>query len=227
MKFGCKSTTNTFCQNDGRANFTDITDSIGVGAPSRPRTGFGTGWFDFDNDGFLDLFVANGAVTAVPIQKSVFPYREPNQLFRNVDGTFEDVSEQAGAAVTDEWVSRGVALGDIDNDGDTDIVVVNATGPAQLLLNQVGNRANWIGVDLRVGGIAGNHARVGAAADGRIQWRTARRDGSYLSSNDPRVLFGLANYLGAVDLLVAWRDGTTEVWTQIPQQQYHPKRPRG
>ncbi len=220
-----RNETNTFYENDGNANFTDITDTAGVGPTSRARTGFGTAWLDYDNDGYLDLFIANGAVNRLQTQEGEFPYREPNQLFQNRGDGFVDVSESAGPAVTGQHVSRGAAFGDIDNDGDTDIVVVNANGPAQLLLNQVGNRAGWVGADLLQAGIAGDHARVAIAADGQVQWRTARRDGSYLSASDPRVLFGLGAYPGAVDLLVAWRDGTTEVWTALAQRRYHTLKP--
>ena len=216
-----RNETNTFYENDGEGNFVDITAMIGLGAPSRPRTGFGTAWFDYDNDGLLDLFVANGAVTALPQPESDFPYREPNQLFHNAGGKFVDVSAEAGPAVTDEHVSRGAAFGDIDNDGDTDIIVVNANGPAQLLLNQVGQDANWVGVDLREGGVAGHHAKVGVVADGDPIWRTSRRDGSYLSASDPRVIAGLGEFSGTVDVLIAWRDGSTEIWRDLATRRYH------
>ncbi|NNF62371.1 MAG: hypothetical protein HKN06_13725, partial [Gammaproteobacteria bacterium] len=216
-----RNETNTLYENDGSANFVDITQRTGVGTPGRRLTGFGTSWIDFDNDGLLDLFVANGAVISVPGQQGPFPLREPNQLFRNIGNGFVDVSADAGPDVTVELVSRGAAFGDVDNDGDTDIVVVNANGPAQLLLNQIGNKASWIGIDLRPAGIPGYHARAAVAVGDKVLWRTSRRDGSYLSSSDPRILVGLGRHDGPVDVLVEWRNRAAEVWPGLSARSYH------
>ena len=114
-------------------------------------TGFGTSWFDYDNDGWLDILVLNGAVVVIeePARQG-YPLGLPNQVFRNTgSASFEEVSAQAGPAFQETDVSRGAAFGDIDNDGDTDVVVLNNNGPARLLLNQVGADRQWLGLVLR------------------------------------------------------------------------------
>jgi hypothetical protein len=218
--------------NDGSGLFEDRSNAAKLGASSIGYTGFGTAWFDFDNDGWLDLFTANGSIEA---QKSrlneAFPYDEHNRLFRNVRGrSFEDVTAQAGQAFTPGRVSRGVAVGDIDNDGDVDLVVNNIHGPAQLLINNVGNRQHWVGVSLTtcVSAIAGRAqagCRQSRAVGAGIQlmrktapalWRRARADGSYASANDARVLVGLGESTEAPGVRVIWPDGSIEAWPTLP-----------
>ena len=218
--------TNTLYENEGSGTFIDRTLDVGLASPSRLYTAFGTAWVDFDNDGRLDLFVANGAVKAIEqlmLERDPFPYHHPNQLFRNVlrgpKTEFEEVSpELAGDAVTRSEVSRGMAVGDIDNDGDPDLVVVNNNGPARVLMNQIGQDKDWIGFQLE--GTSGSRRRelVGARlrvelSDGRNLWRRARRDGSFAGSNDPRILIGLgsAKNVRVVAVEVFWPDGTTVV----------------
>ncbi|MDH3308683.1 MAG: VCBS repeat-containing protein, partial [Acidimicrobiia bacterium] len=146
--------TNTVFVNDGQGLFSDRTSSTGLGAPSRLHTSFGTGWLDYDNDGWLDLVVVNGAVKkieALARANDPFPMHEPNQLFRNLgdgSGRYEEVSDSAGSAFALSEVSRGAAIGDIDNDGDTDILIANNGGPVRLLLNQVGHASHWLGLEL-------------------------------------------------------------------------------
>src|SRR5688500_12623165 len=118
--------------------------------PGRRFTGFGTLFFDYDNDGWLDLFVANGAVQLLPElvrRKDPFPLGQPNQLFRNTGkGSFVEIVEQTNLELLE--VSRGAAFGDVDNDGDTDVLVTNNNGPVRLYLNEVGNRNHWLGLRL-------------------------------------------------------------------------------
>ena len=210
--------TNTLYRNQGGAFFEDGTIEAGLGAPSRGFTGFGTACLDYDNDGWLDLLVVNGAVRVIEALVQAgdpLPLHQTNQLLRNRGkGRFEEVSAAAGAVFALSEVSRGAAFGDVDNDGDTDVLVLNNSGPARLLINNVGQRNAYLGLRL-VGGEGKRDqygARIGCTlADGRTLWRRVRADGSYCSANDPRVLFGLG--AAAVrGLEVLWPDGTRERW---------------
>ena len=185
--------TNTLYTNLGKGLFEDRTREAGLGLPGHRFTGFGTLFFDYDNDGWLDLLIANGAVQLLPdlMRKGDrFALGQPNQLFHN-DGKskFVETSDRAGDAFQLLEASRGAAFGDIDNDGDTDVLLTNNNGPARLFLNQVGNRNHWLG--LRLIGKEKGRDMLGAPVEIVISknqslWRRVRTDGSYLSANDPR-----------------------------------------
>jgi hypothetical protein len=219
--------THTLFTNLGKAFFEDRTRETGVGLPGRRFTGFGTLFFDYDNDGWLDLFIANGAVQLLPelVRKGdPYPLGQPNQLLRNTGkGSFVEVVDRAGASLRVLEVSRGAAFGDIDNDGDTDIVVTNSNGPVRLLLNQVGNRNHWLG--LRLVGKTGRDmlgARVEIeVSKGQSLWRRARTDGSYLSANDARVVAGLGNATRVETVRVHWTDGKVTELKHPRIDQYH------
>ena len=190
--------TNTLYSNDGSGLFTDQTLGSGLDLSSRQLTGFGTGWIDYDNDGLLDLLIVNGAVRMkAELQRAgdPFPLHEPNQLLRNLGGgRVEDISARAGRVFELSEVSRGAAFGDVDNDGDTDVLVVNNGGPARLMINAVGQDTAWLGFRLLRNGRDDYGARVKVSLeDGRTLWRRVGTDGSYASAGDPRLLIGVGD----------------------------------
>jgi len=218
--------TNTLYVNMGQALFEDRTREAGLGTPGRRFTGFGTLFFDYDNDGWLDLFVANGAVQLLPDlarRKDPFPLGQPNQLFRNTGkGSFVEIVDNTGAELQMLEVSRGAAFGDVDNDGDTDVLVTNNNGPARMFLNDVGNKNHWLGLRLvgKTGGdVLGARVEIFVTKDLVLRRRT-RTDGSYLSANDPRVLVGLGQATRIHSVRVRWPDGTVDEWRDLPVDKY-------
>ena len=217
----------TLYVNDGAGLFRDRSARLGIRAPSLPYTGFGAAWIDVDNDGWLDVVAVNGAVV-LNFERfgpdNPFALDQRNQVFRNLGGGgFEDATGRAGAVFELSEVSRGAAFGDVDNDGDTDVLVANAAGPARLLLNQAGGRRRWIGLRL-VGGdtprdMVGARVEV-VRSDGTTIRRRARADGSFASANDPRVLAGLGESAGVSLVRVRWPDGAVEEWTDLPAGRY-------
>jgi hypothetical protein len=216
---------NALYVNDGTGNFTDRRAAAGIGAPSLARTGFGVGWLDADNDGWLDLLVANGGVARIEAQArsgDPFPLKMPDQLYRNLgNGRFEDISLRAGAYFRKTGVGRGAAFGDLDNDGDTDVVIGQAAGAIRLLINNRGGDSHWVGLRLTGTRRDMTGARIDVtAAGGRVLRRRARSDGSYASASDPRVVVGLGGSAVPVDVRVLWPDGRTEEWTSVPADRY-------
>ncbi len=216
--------------NDAMGTFEPGSAAAGLKHPSLPFTGFGTAWIDVDNDGWLDLLTVNGTVQRIDAlvrEHDPMPLRQRKQLFRNLgNGRFEDLTSRSGNVFERADVGRGAAFGDIDNDGDTDVIVGNNNGAAQLLLNEMGSRSHWIG--LRLMGANGTGptrdmigARVAVIRDGLpTRQRRARSDGSFASANDPRVLVGLGPSTQRPRVRVTWPDGRVEEWADLPIDRY-------
>lgn len=205
-------------RNDG-GSFSDVSHEWGFGGWALPFTAFGIGVFDQDHDGGLEVFIANGAVfqLAEPFLPNQ-PYVMPNQFIRKnpKTGRYEDVSKQIGMPFSDIRVSRGVVLGDYDNDGDMDMVVTNNRGPAQVLRNE-NRRGNWTILDVAfaTNGPAIN-ARIELSAGGRIFRREVRPGQGYLTSSDPRVHIGLAGADVIDSLVIRWPDRSSDQWKELP-----------
>ncbi|MGH9309565.1 MAG: CRTAC1 family protein [Vicinamibacterales bacterium] len=208
-----------FYENDGRATFEDRRATWGIARPTAAFTGFGTDWIDYDNDSWLDLFITNGAVNVMEaLRGQPNPFRMKNQLFRNTGkGAFVETSAAAGPAFERAEVGRGAAFGDVDNDGDTDILVTNNGGPVRLLLNQASG-THWLQVRLEQQELNrfAIGAWVGLERSGRpTLWRRVRTDGSYLSASDVRMHFGLGDAATLDAVIVQWSDGAVERWTGL------------
>jgi hypothetical protein len=203
--------TDALYHNDGSARFTYATAATGLADASLPTLTFGVGFLDYDSDGWPDLFAANGHVQdAIARIDPLCRFLQPRQLFRNVGGgRFVDVSAAAGPAITEPAVGRGAAFGDIDNDGDVDILVTNNGGRPMLLRNEVGMRRH--GLSLRLVGHAPNRDAVGARvrlrAGGALQIREVRAGSGYASASDLRLFFGLGDRAAADAIEVRWPDG--------------------
>ena len=220
---------NSLYRNEGNGFFANETFASGIGLISLPPLGFGTGFFDFDNDGLLDLFVANGHVLDnVELFDRSTTYPQANQLLRNLGPgrygkfTFADVTAASGPGMQLVQPSRGSAAGDFDNDGDVDLLVVNLGEPAVLLRNDGGNRGNWLAIEAE--GVASNRdgigARIRVVSGGLAQTREVRGSRSYLSQSDLRVHFGLGERTLADSILISWPAGGSDLVTGVGANQF-------
>jgi len=205
----------TLYRNLGRMAFEDVSAAVGLVEPTFGPLSWGTVFADFDLDGDLDLFVANGHIypQADSVQDSNTSFAQTNHIFEQADGVFREVSAAAGPGLAVSESSRGVAVGDIDNDGDLDLVIANMDAPPTVLRNESARLGEWLIVD------APGAVAVEVTADGST-WRRQRvGGGSYASASDGRFHFGLGRLTGEVDLRVIWPDGSaTELGGVAPGQ---------
>jgi len=215
----------TLFRNDGGMSFTDVSFQAGVATPTIPYVGWGDAFFDFDNDGWPDLFLVNGHVyPQVDTLDVGARYREPKLLFLNQrDGTFRNVSQLVGPAIQVPQVSRGVAVGDLFNDGRLDIVVENVDGKPMILRNHGGKDNHWIGFELAgtKSNRLGLNAKVKAVAGDLVQLDEVRSGGSYLSQNDLRIHFGLGSHERLDRVEVLWPSGKNETISNLAADRFY------
>ena len=215
--------TNTLYHNTMSGALTDYTNVSKLGEVSFLKLAFGTKFFDADNDGDLDLFVANGHLySTIESDSDTLEYAQADQLFLNTgESSFVDASTQLGEYFATKRVGRGAAFGDYDNDGDTDIFVVNLNQGAVLLRNEGGNRNNWlliktVGAKSNRDGIG---ARIKVVTELGSQIREVEAGSSYLSGHDLRVLFGLGEENQVQRIEITWPSGLTQALTNIDANQ--------
>jgi hypothetical protein len=215
---------NALYHNDGD-HFTDVSFRSKSAAVSLPYVGWGNAFFDYDNDGLLDMIVVNGHVypqlDKARLRASA-GYRQRKLLFHNRgDGTFDEVGSQAGTVMTEERVSRGLAIGDLDDDGKLDIVINDLDGSPQILRNEIASTGNWLKVRLK--GRGANTGAVGAVVVVRVGDTTQRRlvqsGSSYISQEDKRLQFGLGKAGQADSVQVTWPDSSTSAQQNVKANQ--------
>lgn len=213
---------NSFYANQGGLWFEDQTFPRGLGRASLSQVGFGARFLDYDNDGDLDLFVVNGHILDnIQQSRSHLSYPQANQLYRNQQGHFSDVTGELGPDMAAKFVGRGLAVGDYDRDGDLDLLVSNCGQPAQLYENRGGNRKGWISLKLQ--GTVSNRWGLGAQARVRIGEQEAFYEltggGSYLSGSDYRLHLGLGTAAQVDSLEILWPSGRKQKLENVKANQ--------
>ena len=214
--------TNTLYNNLDRDFFSDETIPSGIAEVTHGYLGWGIKFFDYDNDGYQDIFVANGhLMDNISLLEKHVSYPQKNLLFRNLgDSTFEKVESQDDG-LTLKKVSRGTAIGDYDNDGDLDILVTNCNQKPDLLKNVIGNKNNWIQIQLE--GQKSNRSGIGTkikvVTDTHTQYREIQSGGSYLSFHDLRAHFGVGKVEQINHIEIRWPSGQIDTNTQLPVNQ--------
>jgi enediyne biosynthesis protein E4 len=209
-------------QNNGDSTFTYATFSAGLARSTMQHSGWGVRFLDYDNDGWKDLLIAQGHdLDTIELNYPNLHYREPMLLLRNTRRDFADVSADSGAVFHESWVARGMAIGDIDNDGRIDAVVTTNDGPAYILRNETPTQNHWL--TLKLVGHKSNRDAIGAevkvvTAKGQ-QFATVSTAGSYLSSSDKRVHFGLGSEAVALTIEIRWPSGILTTLKNIPADQ--------
>ncbi|HJL84862.1 MAG TPA: CRTAC1 family protein [Candidatus Marinimicrobia bacterium] len=222
---------NTLYRNDKNGFLTDVTFAAGLGQPSLEVLGFGTNFVDLDLDGWEDIFVANGhVIDNIELFNPDYTHAQRKQVFMNRgDGTFIDKTDEIGGALQEPKVGRGAAFGDIDNDGDMDVVISNNNGQASLLINEGPPKNNWIGFLLK--GRLYNRdaigARVTVTSGGNSQIATVNPSASYLASNDKRLQFGLGSQAVVNEISIQWPGGGVDRIENIEGNRYYLIQPGG
>jgi enediyne biosynthesis protein E4 len=212
-------------RNNGALNFTDVSYASGIARGTTPYVGWGDAFFDLDNDGWPDLIIVNGHVYPQVDTKDIgTTFHEPKLLYLNQhDGTFRDISKLAGPAIQVPQVSRGLAVGDLFNDGRLEIVVENLEGEPMILQTQGGPRNHWVSFELE--GSKGNrlalNARIRATAGDLVQLDQVQSGGSYLSQSDLRIHFGLGGHEKVDKLEVFWPSGKVETLTNVGADHFY------
>ena len=206
-------------RNNGDGSFTYDTYASGLAPMTLLHSGWGVHFLDYDNDGLKDLLIAQGHdLDTVELNYPQLHYKEPLLLARNMGGgKFVDVSAQSGAVFTQKWVGRGMAVGDLDNDGRLDVVVTTNGGPAYVLRNETPTANHWI--TLLLVGHKSNRDGIGAeiklTTPHGAQFWTVSTAGSYLSSNDKRAHFGLGESVAADSIEILWPSGIRQVLRNV------------
>lgn len=215
---------NALYRHDKDFLFTDASYASQTAKASLPYVGWGAGFFDYDNDGWLDLLVVNGHVYPQVERAGLsVAYRQPKLLYRNRrDGRFFEIGEEAGPAMTAPDASRGAAFGDLDNDGDLDVVINNLDGSPTLLRNDGGSRNNFVMIDLvgRRSNRSAFGARVKVTSGDLVQTAERRSGGSYISQNDARLHFGFEKRTIVDSLEVRWPSGATQRFSDLPMNTF-------
>jgi len=211
---------NAFYRHEKGFTFTDVSYATQTGRASLPYVGWGCGFFDYDNDGWLDLLVVNGHVyPQLATAKLKIAYAQRKLFYRNNrNGAFAEIGAEAGPAMNELSVSRGAAFGDLDNDGDVDVVINNLDGAPTILRNDGGNRNNFLALEL-IGGKSNRDAygaRVKVIAGDLVQIDEKRSGGGYLSQNDTRLHFGLEQRAKVDAVEVRWPSGVTQKFMNLP-----------
>jgi len=211
--------------NDGKGFFDEVSDQAGITRPTRDVLSFGGGFFDYDNDGWLDLFIANGHV--YPEVEQATPeihYKQINSLFHNEgNGKFVETTKLAGSGFQTPHVGRGVAFADFDNDGFVDVVVANNGDPPLLLHNSGGNGNHFL--NFKLVGTKSNRdamgARIRIVAGGLSQIREIAGGGSYLSQSDLRANFGLGKATRVESVEITWPSGQRQVFHNVEADKFY------